>query len=65
MLADVIGSGTIPVVRLTEVFRQAPKSRIIVNAHRVNQGQMPEFGQPEQEWLRPGTPLPCQIGLSG
>jgi exodeoxyribonuclease V alpha subunit len=38
VLADVIGSGAIPVVRLTEVFRQAAKSRIIANAHRVNQG---------------------------
>jgi exodeoxyribonuclease V alpha subunit len=49
VLADVIGSGAIPVVRLTEVFRQAAKSRIIVNAHRVNLGQMPEFDRPEQD----------------
>ena len=49
VLADVIGSGAVPVVRLTEVFRQAAKSRIIVNAHRVNQGQMPDFDRPEQE----------------
>jgi exodeoxyribonuclease V alpha subunit len=49
VLADIIGSGAIPVVRLTEVFRQAAKSRIIVNAHRVNQGQMPEFDRPEQD----------------
>jgi exodeoxyribonuclease V alpha subunit len=49
LLADAIGSGAIPVVRLTEVFRQAAKSRIIVNAHRVNQGQMPEFDRPEQD----------------
>jgi exodeoxyribonuclease V alpha subunit len=35
VLADVIGSGAIPVMRLTEVFRQAAKSRIIVNAHRA------------------------------
>jgi exodeoxyribonuclease V alpha subunit len=49
VLADVIGSGAIPVVRLTEVFRQAAKSRIIVNAHRVNQGQMPDFDRPEQD----------------
>jgi exodeoxyribonuclease V alpha subunit len=49
VLADVIGSGAIPVVRLTEVFRQAAKSRIIVNAHRVNQGHMPDFDRPEQE----------------
>ena len=44
VLADVIGSGTIPVVRLTEVFRQAATSRVIVNAHRINHGQMPDVG---------------------
>ena len=42
VLADIIGSGAVPVVRLTEVFRQAATSRVIVNAHRINQGQMPE-----------------------
>lgn len=42
VLADVINSGAVPVVRLTEVFRQAAESRIIVNAHRVNKGLMPE-----------------------
>jgi exodeoxyribonuclease V alpha subunit len=42
-LADIIGSEAIPVVRLTEVFRQAAASRIIVNAHRVNQGLMPDL----------------------
>ena len=43
MLADVIASGAMPVVRLTEVFRQAAESRIIVNAHRINQGLMPSL----------------------
>ncbi len=43
VLADIIGSGVVPVVRLTEVFRQAAQSQIIVNAHRVNQGQMPDL----------------------
>ena len=38
VLADVISSGAVPVVRLTEVFRQAAQSQIIVNAHRINQG---------------------------
>ena len=42
VLADIIASGRIPVARLTEVFRQAAESRIVVNAHRINQGQMPE-----------------------
>ncbi|GGC63767.1 ATP-dependent RecD-like DNA helicase [Siccirubricoccus deserti] len=41
-LADVIESGAVPVVRLTEVFRQAAESRIITSAHRINRGQMPE-----------------------
>jgi exodeoxyribonuclease V alpha subunit len=47
VLADIIGAGTLPVVRLTEVFRQAAQSQVIVNAHRINQGQMPELRQRE------------------
>ena len=43
VLADIIASGAVPVVRLTEVFRQAAESRVIVNAHRINRGQMPEL----------------------
>jgi exodeoxyribonuclease V alpha subunit len=43
VLADIIASSAVPVVRLTEVFRQAAESRIIVNAHRINQGQMPDL----------------------
>jgi exodeoxyribonuclease V alpha subunit len=43
VLKDVIGSETVPVVRLTEVFRQAAQSRVILNAHRINRGQMPEL----------------------
>jgi len=42
VLADIIVSGQLPVARLTEVFRQAAESRIVVNAHRINHGQMPE-----------------------
>jgi exodeoxyribonuclease V alpha subunit len=43
VLADVIASGAVPVVRLTEVFRQAAQSRIITNAHRINQGSIPDL----------------------
>ncbi len=43
VLGDIIGSGAIAVARLTEVFRQAAESRIIVNAHRINRGEMPEW----------------------
>src|SRR5262249_16105356 len=47
VLADLIGSGQLPVARLTEIFRQAAASRIIVNAHRVNAGTMPEIAAPQ------------------
>ena len=47
VLADIIASGAVPVVRLTEVFRQAAESRIIVNAHRINAGDIPELDPPE------------------
>jgi exodeoxyribonuclease V alpha subunit len=43
VLADIIASNLLPVVRLTEVFRQAAGSRVITNAHRINRGQMPEL----------------------
>jgi exodeoxyribonuclease V alpha subunit len=47
VLADIISSGALPVVRLTEVFRQAAQSRIITTAHRINQGFIPDLSQPE------------------
>ncbi len=43
VLKDIIASGTVPVVRLTRIFRQAQGSRIIMNAHRINHGQMPDL----------------------
>jgi exodeoxyribonuclease V alpha subunit len=41
VLADLIRSGEIPVVELTQIFRQAEGSLIVVNAHRIHQGEMP------------------------
>ncbi len=38
----MIGSGAVPTARLTEIFRQAARSRIVVNAHRINQGKLPQ-----------------------
>ena len=49
VLADMIAGGAFPVVRLTEVFRQAARSRIIVNAHRINEGILPDVDPPEDE----------------
>ncbi len=47
VLADLIGSKIIPVVRLNNIFRQAAASLIVRNAHRVNRGEMPIF--PERD----------------
>ena len=47
VLADIIESGAVPVVRLTEIFRQAAESRIVVNAHRINRGEMPDLAPQE------------------
>ncbi|MCQ8181036.1 ATP-dependent RecD-like DNA helicase [Methylomonas sp. LW13] len=47
VLADIIDSGQIATVRLTEIFRQASTSKIITNAHRINQGQMPVVDKTE------------------
>ena len=40
---DMLRSNQLPAVRLTEIFRQAQQSLIVMNAHRVNQGQMPDL----------------------
>lgn len=47
VLKDIINSGVVPVVELTQVFRQAEQSDIILNAHLINHGQMPELRPPE------------------
>ena len=41
--SDMLRSGVLPAVRLTEIFRQAQQSLIVMNAHRVNQGELPEL----------------------
>lgn len=44
VLHDILASGRVPSVRLTEIHRQAAGSDIIANAHRINRGQPPRFG---------------------
>ena len=55
VLHELIASGLIPVVRLTQVFRQAQESAIITNAHRINQGEFPQLepvsNQPKSDFL--------------
>jgi len=49
--SDMIRSGAVPVVRLTEIFRQAKESGIIRNAHAINQGQMPDLARKEKDFF--------------
>ncbi len=44
VLGDVIASGAVPTVRLTEIYRQAAQSAIVVNAHRIHDGELPDLG---------------------
>ncbi len=50
VLRDILESGVLPTVRLTEIFRQAQQSLIVTNAHRINQGQAPDLSQPESDF---------------
>ena len=49
--SDMLRSGVLPVVHLTEIFRQARQSLIVMNAHRVNQGQMPELRDTKSDFF--------------
>jgi exodeoxyribonuclease V alpha subunit len=58
VLGDVIASGAVPTVRLTEIFRQAAESLIVINAHRIHDGDMPELG------AAPGAGAPTGAGAA-
>jgi exodeoxyribonuclease V alpha subunit len=63
VLADILASGVVPQVHLTELFRQARESAIIVTAHGVNAGQMPLLkSDPASDFffLRAEDPLAAQ-----
>jgi exodeoxyribonuclease V alpha subunit len=52
VLRDLLAAPAIPRVRLTRIFRQAAESGVVANAHKVNQGQMPELdGYPDFFWF--------------
>jgi exodeoxyribonuclease V alpha subunit len=60
VFADFIRSGAVPVVRLSQIFRQALQSRIVVNAHRVNQGEMPLL-EPASDWEFAAIDDPAEV----
>ena len=49
VLKDIIRSDVVPIVELNEIFRQARQGLIIVNAHKINKGEMPAFERADQE----------------
>jgi len=51
VLKDLISSGSIRVVRLTEIFRQAQESAIIMNAHRINRGEYPSLNEQDKDFF--------------
>lgn len=51
VLKDLIESDYIKVVRLKEIFRQGSESLIVVNAHRINEGQMPLLNQKDRDFF--------------
>ena len=53
---DMLRSGALPTVRLTEIFRQAQESLIVMNAHRVNNGEMPDLKNVKSDFFF----LPCR-----
>ncbi len=68
VLRDLITSEQLPVVRLTEIFRQAAQSQIVTNAHRINSGQFPlltpttQFSKSDSLWLEAPEPA---LGAEG
>ena len=53
---DCLRSETLPCARLTEIFRQAQESLIVMNAHRINSGEMPQTGNRDSDFFF----LPCR-----
>ncbi|QIB70665.1 ATP-dependent RecD-like DNA helicase [Aminipila butyrica] len=51
VLRDMIDSEVIYAVKLTEIFRQAKESLIVVNAHRINKGEYPEFNERDKDFF--------------
>lgn len=61
VLRDVIRSGALPVISLTEIFRQAQTSKIIINAHRINNGDMPYLDDPDSDFIFEEELTPEQV----
>ena len=64
VLRDMIESGAVRVARLTEIFRQAGQSQIIVNAHRINRGEYPEIRNRDTDFFLERRQSPAEVAES-
>jgi exodeoxyribonuclease V alpha subunit len=60
VLKDIIESGMVEVIRLTEIFRQAQKSLIVTNAHGINEGRYPVLNVKDKDFFFAPIPSPVQ-----
>ena len=61
VLADMIESGVVPTIRLTQVYRTGEKATIAINAHRINHGEMPILDNQSSDFFYVRTETPEQI----
>lgn len=64
VLGDVLDSGQVPCVRLTDIYRQSESSRIVLNAHLINSGRMPLLNGKETDFFFERKPVPAEAAQS-
>ena len=62
LFGDLIRSGTVPTVRLTQIFRQAAQSAIVRNAHLVNAGELPDLRKNDNDFFSSSRRDPSERG---
>lgn len=58
VLGDILKSGVVPSVRLTDIFRQSEESLIVLNAHRINHGEPPILNRRDSDFFFERRPVP-------
>lgn len=61
VLADVVSSGVVPTISLTEIYRQTEKSQIVVSAHAINNGEMPALDNKADDFFFERCETPAEI----
>ena len=64
VLGDILDSGAVPCARLTEIYRQSEKSRIVLNAHLINSGSMPVLNGKDTDFFFERKPAPAEAARS-